>query len=129
MASAKTEFSGLEFKNSLVIASIEPTNSPEMISKRVETGAGDMIISMPADVGSMAVLIENPKCSILNDKGGIESALFQFSRRIPWIAPANISMKSESFWEAGITRSSAQMYKGSTVWKKSPGVRSTLRIL
>src|SRR5208282_4678748 len=38
----------------------------------------------------LAVVTENSKYCILNEKCGIEAALFWFARRTPWIALANI---------------------------------------
>ncbi len=71
MANLKTEFCGVQFKNPVVVASIEPTNSPELIRECVDAGAGGMIIKTLSDIEDMAVLTQNSKYAILNDKGDI----------------------------------------------------------
>lgn len=71
MANLKTEFCGIEFKNPVVVASIEPTNSPEMIRECVDAGAGGMVVKTLTDIEDMAILTENSKYAILNDKGEI----------------------------------------------------------
>ncbi len=71
MASLKTEFCGVQFKNPVVVASIEPTNSPEMIRECVDAGAGGMIVKTLTDIEDMAVLTENSKYAVLNEKGDI----------------------------------------------------------
>jgi dihydroorotate dehydrogenase (fumarate)/dihydropyrimidine dehydrogenase (NAD+) subunit PreA len=71
MANLETEFCGIPFKNPVVVASIEPTNSPEMIRECVDAGAGGMIVKTLTDIEEMAVLTENSKYAILNDKGDI----------------------------------------------------------
>ena len=71
MANLETEFCGIHFKNPVVVASIEPTNSPEMIRECVDAGAGGMIVKTLTDIEEMAVLTENSKYAILNDKGDI----------------------------------------------------------
>ncbi len=69
MADMKTTFCGVEFKNPVVVSSIEPTNSPEMIRECVDAGAGGMIVKTLTDIEDMAILTENSKYAILNDKG------------------------------------------------------------
>ena len=71
MANLKTEFCGVAFKNPVIVASIEPTNSPEMIRECVDAGAGGMIVKTLTDMEDMAILTENSKYAILNDKGDI----------------------------------------------------------
>jgi dihydroorotate dehydrogenase subfamily 1 len=71
MANLSTEFCGIPFKNPVVVASIEPTNSPEMIRECVDAGAGGMIVKTLTDIEDMAVLTENSKYAVLNEKGDI----------------------------------------------------------
>ena len=71
MANLNTEFCGIPFKNPVVVASIEPTNSPEMIRECVDAGAGGMIVKTLTDIEDMAVLTENSKYAVLNEKGDI----------------------------------------------------------
>ncbi|MCC6780028.1 MAG: tRNA-dihydrouridine synthase [Hyphomicrobiales bacterium] len=71
MANLETEFCGVLFKNPIVVASIEPTNSPEMIRECVDAGAGGMVVKTLTDIEDMAVLTDKSKYAILNDKGEI----------------------------------------------------------
>ena len=71
MAKLQTEFGGIPFKNPIAVASIEPTNSPEMIRECIDAGAGGVIIKTLTDIEDMAILTNNSKYAILNDKGEI----------------------------------------------------------
>lgn len=71
MANLETEFCGVRFKNPVVVASIEPTNSPSMIRECVDAGAGGMIVKTLTDIEDMAALTDNSKYAILNEKGEI----------------------------------------------------------
>lgn len=68
MANLEIDFCGLKFKNPLLIASIETTNSPEVIRECVDAGAGGMIIKTLTDIEDMARLTQNSKYAILNEK-------------------------------------------------------------
>ena len=68
MANLALEFCGVKFKNPVVIASIETTNSPEVIRECVDAGAGGMIIKTLTDIEDMARLTQNSKYAILNEK-------------------------------------------------------------
>lgn len=68
MANLEVEFCGLKFKNPVVVASIETTNSPEVIRECVDAGAGGMIIKTLTDIEDMARLTQNSKYAILNEK-------------------------------------------------------------
>jgi dihydroorotate dehydrogenase (fumarate)/dihydropyrimidine dehydrogenase (NAD+) subunit PreA len=68
MANLEVDFCGLKFKNPVLIASIETTNSPEVIRECVDAGAGGMIIKTLTDIEDMAVLTQNSKYAILNEK-------------------------------------------------------------
>ena len=68
MANLEVEFCGLKFKNPVVVASLETTNSPEVIRECVDAGAGGMIIKTLTDIEDMARLTENSKYAILNEK-------------------------------------------------------------
>ena len=71
MANLRTEFCGVEFKNPVIVASIETTNSPELIRECVDAGAGGMIVKTLTDIEDMSILTQNSKYAILNDKGEI----------------------------------------------------------
>jgi dihydroorotate dehydrogenase (fumarate)/dihydropyrimidine dehydrogenase (NAD+) subunit PreA len=71
MANLATQFCGVQFKNPVIVASIEATNSPEMIRECVDAGAGGMIVKTLTDIEDMAVLTENSKYAILNEKGDV----------------------------------------------------------
>jgi dihydroorotate dehydrogenase (fumarate)/dihydropyrimidine dehydrogenase (NAD+) subunit PreA len=68
VANLALEFCGVKFKNPVVIASIETTNSPEVIRECVDAGAGGMIIKTLTDIEDMARLTQNSKYAILNEK-------------------------------------------------------------
>ena len=68
MADLSLDFCGIKFKNPVVIASIETTNSPEVIRECVDAGAGGMIIKTLTDIEDMARLTQNSKYAILNEK-------------------------------------------------------------
>ena len=68
MANLALDFCGVKFKNPVVIASIETTNSPEVIRECVDAGAGGMIVKTLTDIEDMARLTENSKYAILNEK-------------------------------------------------------------
>jgi dihydroorotate dehydrogenase subfamily 1 len=71
MAKLATTFCGVEFKNPVVVASIEPTNSPEMVRECVDAGAGGMILKTLTDIEDMALLTQNSKYAVLNDRGDL----------------------------------------------------------
>ena len=68
MADLSLDFCGVKFKNPVVIASLETTNSPEVIRECVDAGAGGMIIKTLTDIEDMARLTQNSKYAILNEK-------------------------------------------------------------
>ena len=65
------EFCGVPFKNPVVIASLETTNSPDLIRQAFHYGAAGAIIKTLTDIEDMAVLTMNSKYAILNDRGDI----------------------------------------------------------
>lgn len=71
MADLKTEFCGVPFKNPVVIASLETTNSPDLMRQAFDYGAGGAIIKTLTDIDDMAVLTMNSKYCIMNDRGDI----------------------------------------------------------
>ena len=71
MANTQVEFCGLTFKNPMVVASIEPTNSPVQIKRCLDAGAAGAIVKTLTDIPDMAVLTQNSKYAILNDRGEI----------------------------------------------------------
>ena len=71
MANMNVEFCGVPFKNPVVIASLETTNSPDLIKQAFDYGASGAIIKTLTDIEDMAVLTMNSKYSIMNDRGDI----------------------------------------------------------
>ena len=71
MAKLDVEFCGLKFKNPVVVASLEPTNSPDLLKQCFDAGAGGAIIKTLTDIEDMARLTENSKYCIMNDKGEV----------------------------------------------------------
>jgi len=68
MADLSLNFCGVQFKNPIVIASLETTNSPEVIRECVDAGAAGMIIKTLTDIEDMARLTQNSKYAILNER-------------------------------------------------------------
>lgn len=71
MANLEVEFCGLRFKNPMIVASIEPTNSPVQIKRCIDAGAGGAIVKTLGDVKQMTVLTDNSRYAVLNDRGDI----------------------------------------------------------
>jgi dihydroorotate dehydrogenase (fumarate)/dihydropyrimidine dehydrogenase (NAD+) subunit PreA len=71
MANTELEFCGLTFKNPMVVASIEPTNSPDLIRQCFDAGASGAIIKTLTDIEDMARLTQNSKYCVMNDKDEI----------------------------------------------------------
>lgn len=68
MADLSLEFCGIKFKHPVIVASLEVTNSPEVIRECVDAGAAGMIVKTLTDIEDMARLTENSKYAILNQK-------------------------------------------------------------
>jgi len=68
MADLSLEFCGIKFKHPIIIASLETTNSPEVIKECVDAGAAGMIVKTLTDIEDMARLTQNSKYAILNEK-------------------------------------------------------------
>ncbi len=71
MAKLDVEFCGLTFKNPVVVSSIEPTNSPDLLKQCFDAGAAGAVIKTLTDIEDMARLTENSKYCIMNDRGDI----------------------------------------------------------
>lgn len=71
MADTRVEFCGLNFKNPVVVASLETTNSPDLMRQCFDAGAAGAIIKTLTDIEDMARLTQNSKYSILNARGDI----------------------------------------------------------
>jgi dihydroorotate dehydrogenase subfamily 1 len=71
MANTKVEFCGLTFKNPIVVASLETTNSPDLMRQCFDAGASAVIIKTLTDIEDMARLTENSKYCIMNDRGDV----------------------------------------------------------
>ena len=71
MADLKVEFCGLEFKNPVIVSSIEPTNSVERLKKCIDAGAAGAIVKTLTDMPTMATLTKHSKYAILNEDGQI----------------------------------------------------------
>ena len=71
MAKLDVEFCGLTFKNPVIIASLETTNSPALLKQCFDAGAGGAIIKTLTDIEDMARLTESSKYCIMNERGEI----------------------------------------------------------
>ena len=54
MAKMDVEFCGLRFKNPMVVASLETTNSPDLTKQCFDAGAGGAIVKTLTDIEGMA---------------------------------------------------------------------------
>lgn len=68
MADLSVEFCGIKFKNPILVASAEPSNSVENIKKCVDNGASGIIVKTIGDIPAFRQLTKNSKYCILNDK-------------------------------------------------------------
>ncbi len=71
MANLEVEFCGVRFKNPMIVASIEPTNSPAQIKSCIDAGAAGTVVKTLGDVKQMTVLTDNSRYAILNDRGDV----------------------------------------------------------
>lgn len=71
MANLEVDFCGLKFKNPIVIASLETTNSPDLIKQCFDAGASGAIVKTLTDIEDMAKLTQNSKYCVMNDRGEI----------------------------------------------------------
>lgn len=71
MANLAVDFCGIPFKNPVIAASLETTNSPDLLRQCFDYGASGAIIKTLTDMEGMAKLTENSKYAILNDRGQI----------------------------------------------------------
>ena len=71
MANLETEFCGLTFKNPVIAASLETTNSPDLMRQCFDYGVSGAIIKTLTDIEGMAKLTENSKYCVMNDRGQV----------------------------------------------------------
>ncbi|MGB7182632.1 MAG: hypothetical protein WBD51_11910, partial [Burkholderiaceae bacterium] len=71
MANTKVQFCGLEFKNPVIAASLETTNSPDLMRQCFDNGAAGAIVKTLTDIEDMARLTQNSKYCVMNDRGDI----------------------------------------------------------
>lgn len=69
MVDLGVDFCGLRFKNPLIVASAEPTNSLEHIKRCLDAGPGGIIVKTLTDSEAMRTLTQNSRYAILNEKG------------------------------------------------------------
>jgi dihydroorotate dehydrogenase (fumarate)/dihydropyrimidine dehydrogenase (NAD+) subunit PreA len=71
MADLSVEFCGLSFKNPVIVASIEPTNSVDRLKKCIDAGAAGAVVKTLSDMPTMVDLTKHSKYAILNEDGRI----------------------------------------------------------
>lgn len=71
MADLALEFCGLHFKNPIIAASLETTNSPDLMRQCFDYGAAGAIIKTLTDIEDMAQLTQNSKYCIMNQRGDV----------------------------------------------------------
>jgi dihydroorotate dehydrogenase subfamily 1 len=69
MADLKVDFCGLEFKNPIIVSSIEPTNSVDNIKKCIDNGAAGAVVKTLTDITAMHTLTKHSRYAILNEEG------------------------------------------------------------
>jgi dihydroorotate dehydrogenase (fumarate)/dihydropyrimidine dehydrogenase (NAD+) subunit PreA len=67
MARLDVEFCGLNFKNPIVVASLEPTNSPDLTKQCFDARVA--IIRTLTDIENLACLTGNSKYCTMNQEG------------------------------------------------------------
>ncbi len=65
MADLSVEFSGIKFKNPILVASAEPSNSVANIKKCIDNGASGIIVKTIGDIPAFRQLTKNSKYCIL----------------------------------------------------------------
>lgn len=71
MADLTVEFCGLQFKNPLIVSSIEPSNSVDRLKRCIDAGAAGAVVKTLTDIPAMATLTKHSKYAILNESGRI----------------------------------------------------------
>jgi len=71
MANLKVNFCGIEFKNPVIVSSIEPTNSVDNLKKCIDAGAAGAVVKTLTDIPSMHALTKNSRYAVLNEEGRI----------------------------------------------------------
>lgn len=71
MANTEVRFCGIHFKNPVLVASLETTNSPDLMRQCIDAGAAGVIVKTLTDIEDMARLTENSKYCVMNDRGEI----------------------------------------------------------
>ncbi len=68
MADLSVDFCGIKFKNPIIVASAEPSNSVLNIKKCIDNGASGVVVKTIGDIPAFRELTKNSKYAILNDK-------------------------------------------------------------
>ncbi len=68
MADLSVDFCGIKFKNPIIVASAEPSNSVLNIKKCIDHGASGVVVKTIGDIPAFRELTKNSKYAILNDK-------------------------------------------------------------
>ena len=68
MADLRVKFCGIDFKNPILVASAETSNSVANIKKCIDYGASGIIVKTIGDIPAFRQLTKNSKYCILNDK-------------------------------------------------------------
>ena len=71
MADLSVDFCGLQFKNPVIVSSIEPTSSLDRLKKCIDAGAAGAVVKTLTDIPAMTSLTRNSKYAILNENGKI----------------------------------------------------------
>lgn len=96
MADLTVNFAGIDFKNPIVISSIEASDSLERIKKCIDSGAGGVVIKTVTDKPKMSELTRYSKYAILNDKGEIIRG--KIPRFFVFYSRSGYSVKSPEEW-------------------------------
>ena len=69
MADLRIEFCGLQFKNPIIVSSIEPSNSVDRLKRCIDAGAAGAVVKTLTDIPAMATLTKHSKYAILDESG------------------------------------------------------------
>ncbi|MBI4318568.1 MAG: tRNA-dihydrouridine synthase [Chloroflexi bacterium] len=98
MADLKVDFCGISFKNPVVIASAEPTNSVGHMRSCIDAGAAGVVVKTLTDSEAMRTLTRNSRYAILNEKGEIFRG--KLPRYYTFYSRSGFATESLSEWRA-----------------------------
>jgi dihydroorotate dehydrogenase subfamily 1 len=105
MADLKVDFCGLEFKNPVIVSSIEPTNSVDNLKKCFDAGAAGAVVKTLTDIPAMHSLTQNSKYAILNEEGRYIKG--KVPRHFTFYSRSGYAKEDYQDWEAWLKETQA----------------------